>query len=464
MSGSAAFPPAGFRRLVNAVTRRTGLHYYVDKADLLEEVVGARMRLHGCRTCHDYLALLADGARGDAGWRELESVITIGETFFFRYAEQFAALERTILPRLIRRAQATRHLRIWSVGCANGAEPYSIAIVLARLLDEAGQKLADWRIDILGTDISTRALDQAREAAFSAWSLRDIAPAQRAEWFTPVSARLWRLHEGYRRMVTFRYSNILDLLRPDGGPAGPFDLILCRNVLIYFAQAQAVGLVHAMAGRLVPEGWLLLGHSEPVSDFRPFLETVRLPGTLAFRAPCVGGAQAALAATRPPPVPRTPRATPPASLSDSTPVAAAIRRVADGGHVARAMQMCRDHLARHPVDVRIHFLFAVLAWGHGNLLQAEESFRRVIYLCRDHVMARCYLARLLEDAGGHAQAARIRAQMTELASRCPPDAPLPDGDGLTAGGLLRLVRQLDEPPGAPSGARQAMVRAQQVPS
>ncbi|RFD20338.1 protein-glutamate O-methyltransferase CheR [Komagataeibacter melaceti] len=451
MTGPGAFPPAGFRRLVNAVTMRTGLHYYVDKTDLLQQVVGARMRLHGCLTCHDYLALLSDDVRGDAEWRELESAITIGETFFFRYAEQFQALEHTILPRLIRRAEATRHLRVWSVGCSNGAEPYSIAIVLTRLLEEAGMTVADWHIEILGTDISTRALEQARRAEFSAWTLRDIPPGQRQEWFVPAGGRAWRLHERYRRMVSFSYGNILDLLRPDGGPAGPFDLILCRNVLIYFAQAQAVGLVRAMADRLAPEGWLLQGHSEPVSDFSPFLDTVRLPGTLAFCAPRSGPRQDVArqpvlagppAAPRRAPVP----ALPPAPVVDSTTIATEIRRVADSGHVRRGMEMCRDYLARHPVDARIHFLFAVLAWGEGSLLQAEESFRRVIYLCRDHVMARCYLSRMLEESGGWAQARRLRQQMVDLVRRCPPDMVLPDGDGLTAGGLLRLVRQIGDAP------------------
>nr|WP_228391438.1 protein-glutamate O-methyltransferase CheR [Komagataeibacter medellinensis] len=443
----AAFPPAGLRKLLGAITRRTGLHYYTDKTDLLKEMVGARMHLHGCQTCHDYLAMLADGARGDAEWRELESILTIGETFFFRYAEQFAALEHTIMPALVRRAQVTRHLRIWSIGCSNGAEPYSIAIMLSRLLEEAGLDAQAWQIEILGTDISTRALEQARRAEFSAWTLRDIAPARRAAWFAPVSARLWRLHERYRRMVTFRYSNVLDMLRPDGGPAGPFDLILCRNVLIYFAQDQARALVHAMAERLVPQGWLLLGHSEPVTDFSPWLDTVRLPGTLAFRASAPDVRQAC-----PPQVQRqsvrTGRRIVPVPDGtqevDSAAIATAIRRTADDGHVARAMQMCRDHLARYPVDARIHFLFAVLAWGEGCLAQAEVSFRRVIYLCRDHVMARCYLARLLEDAGVGVEALRIRQQMVALARRCAPDMALPEGDGLTAGGLLRLVHHMDD--------------------
>ncbi|MCE2564308.1 protein-glutamate O-methyltransferase CheR [Komagataeibacter sp. FNDCF1] len=445
MTTPSAFPPAGLRKLLAAVTRRTGLHYYTDKTDLLEEMVGARMRLHGCRTCHDYLAVLADKGMGDAEWRELESAITIGETFFFRYAEQFAALEHTIVPGLIRAAATTRHLRVWSIGCSNGAEPYSIAILLARLLEKAGMNPREWHIEILGTDISTRAIEQARLAEFSAWTLRDIDPARRAAWFTAVSPRVWRLHERYRRMVSFRYSNILDLLQPDGGPAGPFDLVLCRNVLIYFAQAQATALVRAIAGRLAPRGWLLLGHSEPVTDFSPWLETVRLPGTLAFRAGMAGkGPVAPVAARAMPPRRHSPRANVPMAGADSAAVATAIRRMADDGHVPRAMQMCRDHLASHPVDARIHFLFAVLAWGEGSLLQAEESFRRVIYLCRDHIMARCYLARLLEDAGACAEARRTRQQMVALARRCPPGAALPDGDGLTAGGLLRLARHMDE--------------------
>ena len=453
MNTPAAFPPAGLRKLLGTITRRTGLHYYTDKTDLLEEMVGARMRLHGCPTCHDYLAMLDDGARGDGEWRELESVLTIGETFFFRYAEQFAALERTILPALIRGAQAARglrrQLRIWSVGCSNGAEPYSIAIVITRLLEKVGQDVRDWQIEILGTDISTRALEQARKAEFSAWTLRDIEPAWRAAWFSPVTPRLWQLHECYRRMVTFRYSNVLDMLRPDGGPAGPFDLVLCRNVLIYFAPEQATALVHALAGRLAPQGWLLLGHSEPGTDFAPWLETVRLPGTRAFRAsaPQVEPARQPGTRRRPARASAPALATPDGPVTvDSAAIAAAIRRTADDGHVARAMQMCRDHLGCNPVDARIHFLFAVLAWGEGCLAQAEDSFRRVIYLCRDHVMARCYLARLLEDAGVGAEALRIRQQMVALARRCAPDMALPDGDGLTAGGLLRLVRHMDDAP------------------
>ncbi|WP_264784524.1 CheR family methyltransferase, partial [Gluconacetobacter azotocaptans] len=269
-------------RLAARIVARTGLYYYADKMDLLDMILARRMEACCCVRPMDYLSLLSDPREGAAEWRALESAVTIGETFFFRYAEQFHALETTILPDLLRRLRPLRTLRIWSVGCANGAEPYSLAILLRRLLKERGEQ--DWTIEILGTDISTQALERARAAEYGAWSLRDIGRAERTLWFHPsATGRHWMLRPEYRRMVRFEYGNIMDLPH-GGGPAGPFDLILCRNVLIYFETAQALDLVHHLSDRLSPRGWLLLGHSDPIADGGGFLDTVAFPGTLAFRA------------------------------------------------------------------------------------------------------------------------------------------------------------------------------------
>ncbi|MBB2177058.1 protein-glutamate O-methyltransferase CheR, partial [Gluconacetobacter johannae] len=269
-------------RLAARIVARTGLYYYADKMDLLDMILARRMEACSCVRPSDYLSLLSDPCEGVAEWRALESAVTIGETFFFRYAEQFHALETTILPDLLRRLRPLRTLRIWSVGCANGAEPYSLAILLSRLLAERGEQ--DWTIEILGTDISTQALERARGAEYGAWSLRDIGQAERSLWFQPTATdRHWTLRPEYRRMVRFEYGNIMDLPH-GGGPAGPFDLILCRNVLIYFETAQAQDLIHQLADRLSPRGWLLLGHSDPVADCGGFLDMVTFPGTLAFRA------------------------------------------------------------------------------------------------------------------------------------------------------------------------------------
>ncbi|MBB2162136.1 CheR family methyltransferase, partial [Gluconacetobacter sacchari] len=275
-------PRGAFERLAARVVARTGLHYYADKTDLLEMVLRRRMDARGCAGPTEYLALLSDDAAGVAEWRALESAVTIGETFFFRYAEQFHALERTILPDLLTRLRPRRAIRIWSVGCANGAEPYSLAILLHRMLRARGE--ADWDVEILGTDISEQALERARRAEYGAWSLRDVGASERRRWFRPAPCgRHWILRDVYRRMVRFAYGNIMDL-PAGGGPGGPFDLILCRNVLLYFETARALDLVRAMAERLSPPGWLLLGHSDPIGECGAFLDMVTFAGTVAFRA------------------------------------------------------------------------------------------------------------------------------------------------------------------------------------
>ncbi|MBB2155456.1 chemotaxis protein [Gluconacetobacter diazotrophicus] len=439
-------------RLAGWIVARTGLHYYADKMDLLDMILTRRMEACHCARPMEYLALLSGPGTGDVEWRALESAVTIGETFFFRYAEQFHALERTILPDLITRLRPLRTMRIWSVGCSNGAEPYSLAILLRRLLRARGEP--DWTIDILGTDISVQALDRARAAEYGAWSLRDVGRAERSQWFRPTECgRHWVLRDAYRRMVRFEYGNIMDL-PAGGGPAGPFDLILCRNVLIYFQAAQAVDLVRALAGRLSPPGWLLLGHSDPVSECGAFLETVTFPGTVAFRPrDCRAGPArpprrtAAASSLFSPAVPlpgRPVRQPPPAGPGKGRDVpaeagvaAAGVRDLADSGAVEQALGLCRAALARDPLDIGLNFLSGVLADDAGA---AERGFRRTIYLDREHVMAHVHLARLLRDGGQAGEGRRLLRQARTLLQRQPPDSPLPEGGGLTAGGLLRLIR------------------------
>ncbi|UPG73414.1 protein-glutamate O-methyltransferase CheR [Roseomonas gilardii subsp. gilardii] len=277
-------PDAAFLELKGRIIQRTGHFYYQDKNELLWERLLRRMRATASPSSETYLRRLDDPLGGEAEWSALEAEITIGETFFFRYAEQFAALQERILPELIRRNRATRQLRIWSAGCATGAEPYSIAILLHRLL---GKEIGGWRCRILGTDINESFLATAREARFSAWALRSLAAGERAQDFAPdPSGRSWQLRPPFRALVRFERHNLLSLL----DPAAPlnlsgFDLILCRNVLIYFHPDTVTRLVRALGDRLAPEGWMLLGHAEPNPAFAAFLSVEQLPGTVAYRRP-----------------------------------------------------------------------------------------------------------------------------------------------------------------------------------
>ena len=201
---------ACFARLKQAIIARTGHHYYADKDALLRDRLDRRLAATGCLAFPTTSRCSASPSPVPAEWQELEAEVTIGETFFFRHAEQFDALRDVILPGIIAHNAATRSLRIWSAGCAVGAEPYSVAILLERLLGDA---LRHWTIDIVGSDISQRALAQARDGRFSNWALRGMPEDRKAADFVPCEDRRhWRIIDRHRRRVRFRQHNLLSLL------------------------------------------------------------------------------------------------------------------------------------------------------------------------------------------------------------------------------------------------------------
>ncbi|MCR0983000.1 CheR family methyltransferase [Roseomonas populi] len=470
MSGTAgepASPDGDFAPLKRLIIARTGHAYYEDKDAALWERVRARIRATGAGGSAGYAALLRDPAEGEAEWAALESAITIGETFFFRDARQFAALRDSILPGLIARRAEARRLWIWSAGCSTGAEPYSIAILLRRLLGPAHR---EWSITILGTDISEAALAAARTARFSPWALRGMGAAERARDFVPVDGgRAWQLRPEHRGTVRFERGNLLALL--DGSlPLGmtDFDLILCRNVLIYFDRAQVPAIVRALAGRLRPDGWLLLGHAEPDPAYGAFLEAVTLSGATAWRPIQGPPAPSALFHPAPeeasqgpepwqpllPPLAPPPPARPapilltaaPAAGDDLPAVIGRARAEADSGALDDAKATLRAGLLAHPTAAALHYLDALVARGLGDAAAAEAALRRALYLDKGFVAAHYQLGLLLLGQGADAAGRRSVANAARLARALPGDTVLEEGDGMTAETLLGLARQhLDQP-------------------
>lgn len=457
-----------FGRLKQQVIARTGHHYYEDKEDLLWERV--RKRIRG-GSVEAYLERLDDADTGPSEWMALEAELTIGETYFFRYPEQFQALRDTILPDLFEQRAAERRLRIWSAGCATGAEPYSLAILLHDVLGDA---LPQWRITILGTDINDTFLAAAREARFGHWALRSLTPEQRAAWFVQEE-RAWRLRAPYRSMVRFQRGNLLDLL----GSSAPlelveFDLILCRNVLIYFHPQKMAEVAAALIARLRPQGWLLVGHAEPNPEFSRFAEAVSLPGTVAYQppgtariaAPGEGAAQAwsplpapAAELVLPPaiaaPAPATPafreptpaaRAQPPQPPQD---FASEVRALADMGDFRGAQLKGREALQEHPADPVLNFYAGLVEQALGHLASAEDALRRAAYLDPRFIMAHYHLG-LVRLARGKVDAGRKAiAAAAQLAGTLAVEERLAEGAGLTAGEMRELARvQLEGASGA----------------
>lgn len=479
------------------IIARTGHHYYVDKDDLLIERLHRRFRASATPDCASYAALLSDGAAGEAEWARLEAEITVGETFFFRYAEQFEALRGTILPALIAARASERTLRIWSAGCSTGAEPYSLAILVREILGDA---LPDWRITILGTDISAEALATARAAEYGRWALRTMPPEDRLRYFTHLPPAPGIRREGgyalrpeFRALVRFERGNLLTVAEPvpPGGTAdGGFDLILCRNVLIYFDTGTVAAVVRGLSRRLRGDGWLLLGHAEPSPAFANFLDAVSLPGTVAYRrladaqphrpdpSPATaawapgqapsdreGGASGAVGDGTSAAVPALPRpagpvdtAAPDTAAPDATapgvsapdPIAPdappeagrasedeaggldRIRALADAGETAAAWRALRVALDRDPTDSVLRFYEGLLARTLGRDAEAERALRAALYLDRGFVMAHYHLGLLLIALGRPSEAARALDNAVALSQALAADGPVPESDGASA--------------------------------
>lgn len=447
-----------FARLKQQVIERTGHFYYEDKDDVLWERVRKRLAAVKAPGLERYLERLSDPDLGPAEWTALEAELTIGETYFFRYPEQFEALRRTILPALFEARAESRRLRIWSAGCATGAEAYSVAILLHEML---GERLADWRISILGTDINETFLAAAREARFGRWALRSLSGEQSASWFN-ADGGAWRLKPQFRGMVRFERGNLLDLL----GPAPPlelvdFDLILCRNVLIYFHPAKMAEVAAALVARLRPDGWLLVGHAEPNPDFARFAAAVSLPGTVAYQPPGPDAATprpkptawvpptlppaAELVAPRPafaPAAPAPPPSAEPAGAGDrsSEDLVDEVRRRADVGDFRAAELSCREALKAAPASPALHFYAGLIEQALGRLGAAEDALRRAAYLDPSFVLAHYHLG-LVRIARGRREAGRrALAAAAQLAGTLTADARLAEGAGLTAGELRELAR------------------------
>ncbi|WP_159714105.1 CheR family methyltransferase [Geminicoccus flavidas] len=407
----------GYALLKRRILAVTGLAYFQDKDEALAERL--QRRLAACRAagCAGYLALLEADSSGTGEWDPLVGELTIGETFFFRYSQQFQALRDQLLPETIARNAAGRSLRLWSAGCATGAEAYSLAALVRAAL---GERLSEWRVTILGTDINRAFLAQARRGEFSEWALRDVAPADRAAVVEPGPGG-WRVRPELRGMVEFRHHNLIDLA-PEPAPddwLADFDIILCRNVMIYFDQPTLAALAPKLAARLVSHGWLLIGHAEGGTPFQADFEPVLAPGAILYqrrqdrrterRATGVGQRLHRTAATaRPAPwrTIATPAPSPPPAPLPPDPVA-----------------FYQDALALRQAE---------------QAEAAEQALRRAIYLDRGFAMAHLQLGDLLRRRGDLAGALKAFTNALRCLAEFGEDQPVPAGE-LSAAELRSLL-------------------------
>ena len=421
--------------------------------------------------------------------------LTIGESYFFREPAQLEFVARELFPawnEQRRTSGTSAPLRVWSAGCSNGEEPYSLAMLLRE---------AAWRhgSEILGSDISIPRLATARRGRYSEWAMR-ATPRPMVERYFEQTGKQYLIRREVRDMVRFRAVNLASGLDLPAAGASGMDLVLCRNVLIYFAMDTVAAVAERLLGALAPNGWLLISASDPPLTDLVRCETVTTAAGLAYRRsdwpgrtmraepggawpadPMPVAAAPARAETRAVVVlpPAAPPATLPAAPAAAPPAAPAIadlpalesiyaagdydraaeiataraaggsddertrvlhvRALANRGRLDEAREACTDALDVFAVSPELHLLQATLLARAGEFGAAIVAARRALYLEPTMVMAQIVGADAMSRIGDGRGAERaLRAAGASLAA-LPAEAPVAAADGETAGRLRQLV-------------------------
>lgn len=253
MEQEFALHDSDFRKIVQFVMDTAGIVLSERKRPFVQSRLGRRLRALGLPDFRQYCRLLETPA-GEQERAHLINAITTNHTSFFRESHHFSYLTRTIVPAIAKNASQSRRLRIWSAGCSTGEEPYTIAMALR----DCQSTLAGWDVKILATDLDTNVLSHAAAGVYDAERLEALPASYRKQFVEYLPDGRARISDDICSMIAFAQLNLLQ----DWPMKGPFDVIFCRNVVIYFDKPTQSRLFDRYAQLLKPDGWLFIGHSE----------------------------------------------------------------------------------------------------------------------------------------------------------------------------------------------------------
>lgn len=243
------------RILAGLLEARTGQQLTMSRRWRIETALSALLRERGIPTLDELITILVMGREPSLATKVVEALLN-NETYFFRDRTPFDLLAQAALPKLMQQRHSSKRIRLWSAGCSTGQEAYSLAILFA----EDPARWAGWTIDILGSDVSESAVRRARDGVYSQFEVqRGLGIAQMIKWFEECDGG-WRAVEPLRRMVRFEVHNLIE---PAPHP-GAFDVVLCRNVLLYLNAERRTHVFERIASAMATDGCLMLGAGETV--------------------------------------------------------------------------------------------------------------------------------------------------------------------------------------------------------
>lgn len=461
-----------------AIAQHLGLHFPPDRwADLARSLHTAARDL-GYADGAAYSRALLEAPWTAGRLAVLAPYLTVGETYFFREPQAFAALETAVLPDLIRaRRNTTRHLRIWSAGCCTGEEAYTLAIWLRRLLPD----WRDWHLTILATDLNPHFLRHAAAGIYGEWSFRATPPWVREGLFHSAGPGFYAVDPSVKQMVRFAPLNLASPAYPaPENHTAEVDFIFCRNVLMYFTPAQGQQVIRRFQQALVEGGVLVVSSTElSPTLFRTF-QPLTFPLITLYRKAAPAAAPAPLPAVGAPPpagpgrLPAPRRGGAPgvqpaalytgavafyaqhdlgraeenlralisAQIADAPALALLARVCADQGRLATAQSWIDQAIAADELHAGYHHLRATILQEQGAHAAALVGFRRALYLDPQAVMTHFALGLLLLHEGRDGEAQRHFAQVRRLLGQYQASDMVPESAGLTAGQLATLLAAL----------------------
>ncbi len=468
------FTPRDYDRFQELVLERTGLHFGDTKRSDLATHLGAAFEETEIGEVGTYYARLHAASLDDELWVDLINRLIVNETFFFRNAPQFAALRDFILPSLIwsRRESNQLYLRLWCAGCATGEEPYSLAILLHEALPDINQ----WNIMLMATDINRHSLAYAAKGVYGDRSFRTETPPYIRKRYFRTNSRTVELLPEIRQLVRFTYHNLAE----DNYPSASsytlgLDLIMCRNVTIYFPQETTRRIVQRFRDTLVEDGWLIVGHSEPHLSLYAGFEARNFEATVIYqKAPKSEAKEAIIWWTNEPTVPLAnstmpvPANRPPVAASVSkraspakreaktrstpakeppSPDATALSCLAKAKALADQTQWPEAHewldrtLDQDPLLLEAHYLRALIYNHQGDNQLALEALRRTIYIDRHFVLGHFHSGMINWQLGRVREARHAWGVARTLLQQMQPQELLPHSDGVSAGYLLPILTE-----------------------
>lgn len=453
-----------YERTTQTLVRLAGLVFDVSRRGAISAILYERLEATGHPSVDSYLAHV-ESSLGLEERQQLLDAVTIQETHFFRNLPQMEALRRDVLPDLLKRNRSTgRPLTIWSAGCSTGEEPYTLAMLLVQLFEETGP----FPVRIVGTDVSAAALDVARAGVYSGRTIHLAEPGAVDRWFDARPDDSFSVAQPVRDLVEFRLQNLV-ADEPPFGP-GEVDLVVCRNVTIYFGRETTRRLVDGFHRLLTPGGYLLLGHAEtlwqisdsfsllPVGEAFVYRKEVQpSPG----RTPSVSAA-APGAAPRPTAprrvmrdVLRVPGLRPKRAPEPARPVAPPIRSIPSpledllrarealaAGNYAEAATLADRATATHPLLVEGYIIEGRALANQGDDDGAIAALRKAVFLDPTAAHAHFLLATTLSRVGDPGGAALSFAAAAETLPSASPETLTELLDGRAVSDLVDLCRQL----------------------